>query len=193
MAKKKELSDDVFRFYVEFCGFDIDAFDKWLAGLEACGAKTELQQRRQLAKEAVSVRPPNTQTLNRHLEWMMLRWRMISREDVILPKAKIGQAFSSSQSEKGRKGLETRWASDERRNVDQVIETLALKRDALGDPLKPSELWEEFYSSLDDERLGPEEIEDKKDKRRSLIKYDGGEITRHTFENRISKARKTSR
>ncbi len=65
------------------------------------------------------------------------------------------QAFRRAQSEKGRK----RWISaSEARNVaDSGTEQLARKRDELGDPLPPAELWSELFSWLDDAGLDPRE------------------------------------
>lgn len=71
-------------------GFNLPEFDLWLSALENCGAKTELLERRKLAWEATRNNKPED-SRKRHLEWMLLRWQNIRREEFILPLARTGQ------------------------------------------------------------------------------------------------------
>lgn len=83
--------EEGFKIYAAVQGFDIQGFDKWLPTLAGSGAHTELQERREAALRAAVAN--NEAEALRHLEWMMLRWRAITRAEVVAPLAKKGAAF----------------------------------------------------------------------------------------------------
>ena len=100
-------------------GFDLPKFDLWLGAMESCGAKEELLERRQWAWEAVRRDQPKDSLL-RHLEWMLLRWRYIRREEYILPLARTGDRVKKG----GAKGGQARKEYDPVRAVSSKQATI---------------------------------------------------------------------
>jgi hypothetical protein len=94
----------------------------------------------------------------------------------------IQPAFLSvEQSKRGRAGAAKRWSESE--TVSEIINGLAERTDALGDHLKPKELWPEFFAELDARDLNP--TEDRK-----VIQFDGGgKISYDTFRRSIQRTR----
>lgn len=69
--------------------------------------------------------------------------------------------YSRAQAQKGRRGAEARWRGNEAREaVERMVETLAARRDGLGDPEWPSELWPHLLSMMDDAGMSPREMRD---------------------------------
>lgn len=85
----EEVKEEVFQWTAILYDFDIEGFDKWHSSLGECGAHKELTERRASAKDAALKN--NEDALMRHLEWMLLRWKYIKREDYILPLARTGK------------------------------------------------------------------------------------------------------
>ncbi len=96
------MHEELFSTMAALEGFDITGFDAWLAGMDECGAKRELTERRQWAKDAVQYGAVNRDALLRHLEWMLLRWKYIRRTDYLLPLARTGDKVKRG----GKKGGE---------------------------------------------------------------------------------------
>lgn len=101
-----EILEQVFRCNAALYGFDIWSFDEWLAAMEDCGAKKELTERRQWAREAIQIGAINTDALLRHLEWMMLRWKYIERTDFLVPLARAGKAIDDGRRKPKRPELQ---------------------------------------------------------------------------------------
>ena len=91
--------------------------------------------------------------------------------------------FSLSQGRKGTAGAEARWRYQG--GIKQIIERLAVKRDALGDFLDPSELWTDFYSALEESHLNPVE----KANPRCYVWDDTNNIKYSAFRRRIQRIR----
>lgn len=86
-----QLAEEIFNVQAALAGFDLRGFDAWLATLPEAGNMTELPERRSLAKAAAMPPKPNYDALRRHLEWMLLRWKQIRREEYVLPLARTGK------------------------------------------------------------------------------------------------------
>lgn len=101
-------SDEIFQVVAALNGFDIQGFDEWLNRMEPCGAKDELSERRRWAWEAVRPGPGNINhdALLRHLEWMLLRWKYIRREEYILPLARSGKLIDDARKKPKRAELQ---------------------------------------------------------------------------------------
>lgn len=93
-------------------------------------------------------------------------------------------AESAVRSEQGRLGAAAKWRRN-RAHVD-AAESLSKRKDGLGDPLDPSELWPLLYAELDDAGLDPREDGD-------CYRYDGGEVTFEAFRKAIQRARNPAR
>lgn len=89
-------------------------FDTWLSKLEACEAKEELIERRQAAVDA-----KNIAVLKRHLEFMVLQWSSISREEALLPLAKRG---IKSQDDKKRAAIASK--KIRQKNTDKLLQSI---------------------------------------------------------------------
>lgn len=98
--------EEGFKVYAALQGFDIQGFDRWLPSLEGTGAYDELMQRRKAAM-AAAVASNDAEAL-RHLEWMLVRWKWISRANALEPMAALGQKFKPQGRGKGpiRKKIE---------------------------------------------------------------------------------------
>ncbi len=98
--------DEAFKVYAAIMGFDIKGFDQWLPSLEGTGAFDELKQRRSAAIDAMLLNDEATSL--RHLEWMLIRWKWITRSNALLPMAALGQKFKPKGRGKGpiRKKIE---------------------------------------------------------------------------------------
>lgn len=185
------MTDEVFRVYIRwFHGFDLDGFDAWLESLDDCGAKEELQQRREKAYRAFRDRPANPDgrvTLDptdaddilRHLEWMMLRRQQIEWADVAGPAARMGVNSSKTQ----RKRAEKRWA--ENKAIVEAIKRLATRPEFRED--LPRELWPHLFALLEDMLLEPGETGQGTEK---AYCYNGGTITYAAFRKTVERARK---
>lgn len=68
-----------------------------------------------------------------------------------------GNTYSTQQSIKGIKGAEVRHAGKE--IINEIILDFAKRKDVLGDPIPPNELWEELIGCLDERGAQPEEID----------------------------------
>lgn len=124
----KKVSEEIFQAVAVLTGFDILGFDKWHGALGECGAHKELRERRELAKAAAL--DNNQDALLRHLEWMLLRWKYIRREEYILPLARMGDkvkkpllganqrraAKSSSQKDVWQRRADEKWANPQHSN-----------------------------------------------------------------------------
>lgn len=111
------ITDEMFRTMAALQGFDINGFDEWLAGMEECGAKLELTQRRQWAKDAIQYDSVNRDALLRHLEWMLLRWKYIRREEYILPLARAGDRVKKGGQKGGNASKATRRGKGSKREL----------------------------------------------------------------------------
>ena len=97
-----DVADEVFCTMAALEGFDIQGFDRWHAALDECGAKLELAERRAWAKAEIKPGAINRDALLRHLEWMLLRWKYIKREEYILPLARAGKAIDTGRKKPKR-------------------------------------------------------------------------------------------
>lgn len=92
---------------------------------------------------------------------------------------------SNTNSIKGSRGAQVRWAEHEQ--ITDIIKSLAGKRDAIGDYYKPSDLWPEFYSMLDEKRLKP--VERGKPLEQAVITYGNNEMRYETFRKHVQRNR----
>ena len=92
------INEEKFQIYAALQGFDIVGFDKWLPTLKGKdkgkGAYDELVERRSEAMDSMK----DEQRFLRHLEWMLLRWRWITRADALAPWAALGQKSKRDRS-----------------------------------------------------------------------------------------------
>jgi hypothetical protein len=78
----------------------------------------------------------------------------------VMPREESARKYSGTQSEKGKKGAAARWESNGAQvKVKQIIESLAPRRDWLGDFEPPNELWPVLFSEMDAASLNPVEAE----------------------------------
>lgn len=73
------------------------------------------------------------------------------------PDTVEGEKYRNAQSERGKRSAEKRKNSVpvEREMLNSLVEKLAKRRDALGDYIPPSELWEPLFGEMDAEGLSP--------------------------------------
>lgn len=117
-----------------------------------------------------------------HMAQMIMR---TSESIMALPYVERAIAYSDAQSEKGKAGAAARWSG--REGISEIICSLAMDRDALGDDVPPSELWPELYAALDLKGLNPRETGDPLEN--AVIQYDGGTIKYGAFKRQIGRAR----
>ena len=91
-----------------------------------------------------------------------------------------GQLYLNDQATKTRKPRKT---LDGETSSRAIIGKLAQSRDALGDYLKPAELWPLYVSKLDELGLSP--VDDKLG-----VDYSGGRTTKNAFRAALSLFRK---
>lgn len=109
----------------EFNGFDLPAFDIWASALPDCGLKVEMEERRQMALEALSSNQHDA--AKRHLEWMLLRSQMDRREQFLLPLAKHADGVRRRRSEILTHAREHRTSKHDWDRVKQIEEELGAK------------------------------------------------------------------
>jgi hypothetical protein len=97
------MSDAPFVFIAGTFGFDVKAFDAWLATIEGTGAHDELTARRQLAKDALHT--GKTDRMVRHLDWMLTRWTEIAATDAATERKRTAMAQRASVASVGRSQL----------------------------------------------------------------------------------------
>lgn len=92
---------------------------------------------------------------------------------------------------KGAKGAAARWAGDDRDNLSGILRALANKRDVLGDPLPPSELWPMLLGDLDKAGANPSEKAPSGKLEDAFVVYgnDRDECTYHAFRKQINRIR----
>jgi len=103
----------------------------------------------------------------------------------MLPHLQRSARASATAAAKGRLGADVRWAG--RDEVAAIIRELARQRDALGDHMKPSELWPHFFAALDNIGLKPREH--GKPLEVASIDYSGGSMTYPAFKKAITRNR----
>lgn len=84
-----DASEQAFAWRAAIQGFDLPAFDAWLATLPPSPARDELLERRELARAA----DPNNGHQRIALDWLRLRRYTIEREGFLLPLAQHGAAM----------------------------------------------------------------------------------------------------
>ena len=94
------LTDTDFQTKAALMGFNIQGFDKWLPTLQGCGAFDELTGRREAAKAAFNAK--NESEGIRHLEWMLLRWKWITRSDALSAMASFAAPFKTNAKGRGK-------------------------------------------------------------------------------------------
>lgn len=98
-----------------------------------------------------------------------------------------GRSYSESQSNKAL----LRWGN--REDIEGIIQSLAVKKDALGDPIPNKDLWSEFFAALDENSLNPVDTAGRREPRdddRMTWKGNTDGMKFKTFRNRLSSARK---
>ncbi|WP_373054503.1 hypothetical protein [Thioalkalivibrio sp.] len=93
-----------------------------------------------------------------------------------------GETFVEKASANGTKGSQIRWGQGPRAEVNAIIDKLRRRKER--EDLTAEELWPEFFGDLDVAGLDPEEL-DHRDLRKRKYKYDGGEMSFGTFQNRL--------
>lgn len=119
--------EEGFKVYAVLQGFDIQGFDKWLPSLEGTGAYDELVQRR---KDAMAAMVANDEaSVLRHLEWMLIRWRWITRVNALEPMAALGQKFKPKGRGKGpiRKKIEQLLKKNPKAKTAELWEAIKAK------------------------------------------------------------------
>lgn len=98
------------------------------------------------------------------------------------------------QSNAGKAGMKARWGNRNSEDVDSILDTLAVRKDELGDNLPAKDLWGSFYSYLDAKRLCPEDSSGEEITNADRMTWDDNDegISFKTFSNKISEIRKTS-
>ncbi|MFA7486747.1 MAG: hypothetical protein WCY72_01515 [Lysobacteraceae bacterium] len=101
-------------------------------------------------------------------EKVLLMLKELDRQRTIVewntdPDTILGEKERGRQSARGKLSAEVRAknAPRGRAELNSIVEKLAKRRDALGDYIPPSELWEPLYSEMDAEGLRPRESIDK--------------------------------
>lgn len=105
-AWDRGTAEEIFAARYALQGFDLDVFDQWLSTLVDCGAKTELIERRELALAAFCKDPNNKDATVRHLDWILVRWREIRREQFLLPLARAGKVVDEARRKPKRPELQ---------------------------------------------------------------------------------------
>lgn len=100
---------------------------------------------------------------------------------------------SRSQSEKARKSRGK--ITDDGETISNIINRLANARDALGDPVPATDLWEPLFAALQQAGVDPKETRNNGEPRKTFYSYTtangkGKTIKRGTFDNKISIYRK---
>lgn len=113
----------------------------------------------------------------------MLRAQGRERIRMVAEFCIAGQFYLADQAPKSKKNRSTIDADEGRTSATEIIRRLATKRDALGDYLKPSELWSDYVSLLDELGLCPKE--DKLE-----VAFEGGKTTKDSFRATLSRIRK---
>lgn len=93
-----------------------------------------------------------------------------------------GEFFLADQIPKARKPRGTIETDEGRTSSTAIIKELADERDALGDYLKPANLWPRYVAALDELNLSP--TEDKLG-----VTFDGGRTTKNSFRAMLSRQR----
>ncbi|EME5143051.1 hypothetical protein [Pseudomonas aeruginosa] len=94
-----------------------------------------------------------------------------------------GQFYLADQLPKAKKNRGTIDSDQGRTSATEIIERLAHRKDALGDYLKPNELWSEYISVLDELGLSP--ISDKLE-----VTFEGGKTSKDSFRATLSRVRR---
>ena len=174
------------------CGFWCfywPSYDDFIDGLPECEAKQELLGWRQQAFKAFKSR--NESALKGWLQALHVNRAYSLYRGDSQPLISVGLTYSESQSIKGKKGAEKRWAisddGDSELKLTSIIENIALSPEH--EDWKTKELWPALYAELDRLHLDPKEQIDS-DPRKSSITYGGKrEITFGRFANAISEQR----
>ncbi|SDK68256.1 hypothetical protein SAMN05216189_104722 [Pseudomonas delhiensis] len=116
----------------------------------------------------------------------MLRAQGLERIKMVAELCIAGQFYLADQAPKSKKSRSTVESDEGRTSVTEIIKGLASKKDSLGDYLKPSELWGEYVSVLDELGLCPKE--DKLE-----VTFEGGKTTKDSFRATLSRIRKHTR
>ncbi|MFA5522522.1 MAG: hypothetical protein WDA28_12305 [Castellaniella sp.] len=94
-----------------------------------------------------------------------------------------GQFYLADQKPKARRPRATIDTDDGGTSATAIIRSLAKQRDALGDYLKPAELWPQYIAKLDELGLSP--TDDKLG-----VTFEGGRTTKDTFRELLSRTRR---
>lgn len=93
-----------------------------------------------------------------------------------------GQFYLADQKPKAGKPRGTIETDDGRTSSTAIIKGLAYEKDALGDYLKPADLWPRYVAALDELHLSP--IEDK-----FGVTFEGGRTSKDSFRSMVSRLR----
>ena len=93
-----------------------------------------------------------------------------------------GQFYLADQRPKASKPRGTIETDEGRTSSTAIIKGLADEHDALGDYLKPADLWPRYVAALDELHLSP--IEDK-----LSVTFEGGRTTKDSFRSMLSRQR----
>lgn len=107
--------------------------------------------------------------------------------DGVEQAARHGRKYWKRQREQSSRANAARWASEERDWLAEIITQLARRRDELGDPLPPAELWDSLYGEMDDAGLAPRTTSN------GALNYEGDKgtaLTYEAFRKRVIRLRK---
>lgn len=123
-------------------------------------------------------------------------WKLIQHHlNTLMTAPYISMGITASRSNQARASKSRHKKTDDGDSVTNIIKKLAAKKDAQGKFIKPSELWPEFFSALEDAQASPKENRNNSKPRVSFYTYESNgkcyPIRRSTFDNLILKFRKS--
>lgn len=124
---------------------------------------------------------------------LIVRGNVPGQATKMMRHAVMGEDHSKDQSERAKHSRGK--ITDEGETIGDLIDRLALEKDALGDYVTAPSLWDPLFSALNDAGTSPKETRNNGKPRKSYYRYTtsngkGKTIQRDTFENKIMLCRK---
>ncbi|MCC5810035.1 MAG: hypothetical protein JJU06_06650 [Ectothiorhodospiraceae bacterium] len=113
--------------------------------------------------------------------------------DAVEQAAVHGRRYWRRQRHNAAAGADARWSGNAAHvRLQEIVHGLAARRDELGDPEPPGELWGALYGALDDAGLEPQDPEPdlSGEQRYYLYGSDGRRYNFGAFKKAVSRARK---
>lgn len=152
--------------------------------------KTEARYTTTLLREAMGLLEPSNEAA---LKNTLFRIKLVFDAAGTEKLQSKGIAYGEAQKKKSKIALDARWSGKQILSV--VLPGLARRVDELGDPLPAKELWGEFYSQLEMNKLNPRDLSGPKVKDTDRITWRGDKdgIAYGRFKTRISECRTTKK